>query len=73
MRLGRAFEVMVATARPGFDQVPDGFTPIWGGTAAVHVRVLDRDHLGTPTNPLDLVTILVHVGPGAPPCWDSHE
>lgn len=71
MRLGRVFVVQVATARPGFEVVPDGFMPIWGGAAAVCVQAMDRDRLGAACNPLDLVTILVHVGPGAPPCWDT--
>jgi hypothetical protein len=78
MRLARAFIVQIATPRFALgvpeaierqDQIPQGFTPIWGGEAAVQILALDRDRLGAPVEPMDLAGLLVHPGPGPAPGW----
>jgi hypothetical protein len=54
---------------PPQDQIPLGFTPIWGGKAAVRIEACDRDRLGAEVSPAVLAALLLHPGPEAPPKW----
>jgi hypothetical protein len=72
MKLGRTFHVEVATARNEHARLPagSGWYAIWGGEAAVRILAYDRDRLGAPVSRDDLVSILLHSGPGQAPAWD---
>jgi hypothetical protein len=69
MRLARVWIVKLATPRPGYEALPPGFQPAWGGEAAIRVEALDRNTLGDSVPAIDLAHILLHSGPGPAPGW----
>lgn len=73
MKLARVWLVELVTARPGCELVPAGFSPAWGGSAAVRITAYDRDRLGEKCSAVDLAGLLVHPGPGAPPGFRPDE